>query len=133
MKAQQSTPGRAYAHFALWVLVCAVVLVVLGYLPTLRLAGEEGLTAMLCAVFAVSLGSIIGGYPVFAAHLRGRPNPHAGLVAMMVRLVVVALLATLLALSLPLESGPFLGWLAISYLLLLVVDTRYATVTLRSL
>ena len=133
MKDEQFTPGRAYARFAIWVLACAVALVVLGFLPTRRLAGEEALPAMLGAVLAASLGSIIGGYPVFAAHRRGTPNPHAGLVSMMVRLVAVALLSTSLALSLALESGPFLGWLAVSYLLLLVVDTRYAQVVLRSL
>ena len=133
MKTLPSSPARAYARFVIWVLACAVALVVLGYLPTLRLAGESGIPAMLCAVFAVAFGSIIGGYPVFSAHLRGQPSPQAGLVSMMVRLVAVVVLATLVALSLPLESGPFLGWLAVSYLSLLVVDTRYATGVLGSL
>jgi hypothetical protein len=130
MSRSRKTPAQAYANFVIWVLSCGVVLLVLGYLPTVRLAGKAALPAMLCAVLAVSLGSIIGGYPVFAAHLRGVPNPQAGLVSMMVRLVAVVVLATLLALSLSLQSGPFLGWLAVSYLSLLVVDTRYATVAL---
>ncbi len=52
---------------------------------------------------------------------------------MLVRLVAVVVLATLLALSLEVRSGPFLIWLAVSYLLLLVVDTRYAMAVLPSL
>lgn len=117
----------------MWVLVCGFVLAALGYLPTRRLAGETALVSMYCAVSAATLGSIIGGLPIFLAHLRGVPNPQAGLVSMLVRLVAVVLLATLLALSLGLPTGPFLIWLALSYLLLLVVDTRYAMVVLRSL
>lgn len=133
MRGSRPTPAQAYARFVLWVLASAVGMMALGYLPTLRLAGGTAVPAMVGAILAVSLGSIIGGYPVFAAHLRGVPNPHAGLVSMMVRLIAVVVLASVVGLSLPLESGPFLGWLAVSYLLLLVIDTRYATVVLRSL
>ena len=127
------SPGGEYARFAIWVLVSGAILAVLGYLPTRRLAGEDALPAMLWAVIAATLGSIIGGYPIFLAHLRAVPNPQAGLISMLVRLVAVVVLATLLALSLELRSGPFLVWLAVSYLFLLVVDTSYAMRVLRSL
>ena len=127
------SPSGEYARFAVWVVGCGIVLTALGYLPTRRMAGEGALGAMYCAVSAVTLGSIIGGLPIFLAHLKGVPNPQAGLISMLVRLVAVVLLATLLALSLGLPTGPFLIWLALAYLLLLVVDTRYAMVVLRSL
>lgn len=127
------SPAKAYLYFVLQVIGCAAAMLMLGYLPTLRLAGDAGLSAMLSAVAVTSLASMIGGYPVFVAHLRGQPNPFAGLISMVMRLVVVAILAVVVSLSVALDSSPFLAWLAISYLLLLVVDTRYATVALRSL
>jgi hypothetical protein len=81
---------------------------------------------MLGAIVAAALGSLIGGLPVVVARVAGTAGPQVVMTSMTVRLIAVALLAALLALSLDLEMTPFLLWLAIAYLLLLVIDTLFA-------
>jgi hypothetical protein len=123
---------REFLGFCGWVLGAGLVLGALGYLPTRRFAGEGAVAAMFGALAAVTLGSIIGGLPILLARRRGAAKPGVVMSSMLVRLVAVVLLAAALALGLDLPTGPFLVWLALSYLLLLVVDTRYAMAALAS-
>jgi hypothetical protein len=116
----------------LWFLVCVVAVVgalaALGYVPTRRLGGEEAVAAMWagCAVGAVA--SLVGLLPfVFG---RGVSTPagrfQAMLLAMAVRFGVVLVLGLVAALSGWFEHGPLLLWIAISYVALLAVETRFA-------
>lgn len=122
-----------FIRFFLWVSGTAVVIAALGYFPTLKVAGESAITPMIGAIGAVALGSIIGGVPIFRARLRGAAKPGVVMVSMIVRLVAVVILAAFTGLLLELRMEPFLVWLALSYLLLLVVDTRYSMTVLGSL
>ena len=122
--------GAHFTRFCVWVLVAVAALGALGYLPTRELAGGEAVDAMLAALVAVAVGSIVGGVPILIVQLSGRSKPTVALVAMAVRLLAVALVAAFLALVLELAVGPFLVWLALAYLALLVVDTRYAMTAL---
>ncbi len=115
-----------YLRFCAWVLAAAAALAALGYLPTRKLAGDGAVESMLAALGAVAAGSIVGGLPIFMAQLRSDAKPGVVIVSMVVRLVAVVLVAAFLALLLELETPALLVWLALSYLLLLVVDTRYA-------
>ena len=119
-----------FLRFALLVIGSGALICLLGYLPTRSLIGEEALGAMVGAVVASVLGSIIGGFPIYLARLKGEAKPQVVMISMIVRLVAVVLLAAFTALALSLPTGPFLIWLALAYLLLLVVDTRYAMVAL---
>ena len=125
------SPAMEFARFILLVSGAAVLLALLGYLPTRNFMGEGALVSMWAAIFASAVGSIIGALPIYMARAQGSTNPQAALVSMLVRLVAVTLLAAVLALSFEFSIAPFLIWLAIAYLFLLVLDTRYAAVVLR--
>jgi hypothetical protein len=105
----------------------AILLVLLGFWPTRRLGGTPGVQAMFFAVGITVLGSVLGAVPVLFARLSGRLQLPVALASMLVRLVIVVVFATVTVLSLGLPMTPFLLWLAIAYLILLVVDTVYAT------
>lgn len=126
----ERTSGSPYAEFAVFatvVLGVAVLLCLLGFWPTRRLGGDGAALAMWFAVGIAALGSVIGATPVLFARLSGRFRPQVALVSMLVRLVVVVLFTLVTALSVKLPMTPFLIWLGIAYLGLLVVDTVYAT------
>lgn len=123
-------PQRAagdYLRFLLWVVAATAVLLLVGYVPTRRLGGEEGLPAMIAGCAVGALASAIGGLPVLL--IRGG-SPAARVMATMgsmaLRLFVVAILAVAVALSGLFERVPLLIWIAVSYAVLLIVDTRYA-------
>lgn len=127
------TPTREFLEFVLWVLGASLGMMALGYLPTRSAAGQSGLAAMVGAIVVTALASVVGGLPVYRSRRSGRPSPQTVLVSMLLRLVVVALLAAAAVLGLNLAVAPFLVWLALAYLLLLVLDTRYAMTVLKSL
>ncbi len=122
--------GRAaggYLRFLAWAVGVTAAVALIGWLPTRRLGGDGAALSMLagCAVSVVA--SALGGVPVALA--RGAPEParqRALLMGMALRFGVVALLAVAAALSGLFERGPLLIWVAISYAVQLVVDTRYA-------
>lgn len=132
-KRSESGPLRDYLRFAVLILASGAALGALGFLPTRMLGGEVAVEAMLTAIAIVALGSLIGGLPVLFARLRDSPSPTIVLVSMMLRLLAVVVLATVLALLEGGASQPFLVWLALAYVALLVIDTRYSLSLLRSL
>jgi hypothetical protein len=114
------------------VVAAAAVIGALGYLPTRSFGREGAVTAMVAALAVAALGSIIGGLPiVLAGRGAGERRPQAVLVSMAVRLLAVVVLAALTALAFDLALTPLLVWLALGYLLLLVLDTLYAMSALR--
>lgn len=115
-----------FVRFVVQVVVAVALLGALGYLPTRSFDIEGAIAAMVAALAAAGLGSIIGALPVLFGTWQGTASPQVVMVAMFVRLVAVAILAAFLVLTLGLELTPFLVWLALAYLLLLVIDTRYA-------
>ena len=119
-------PGREFLYFAGIVLAVSLGLCLIGYWPTRRLGGDAALWAMPFAVAVTAVGSIVGGLPVLLARSSGDVKPHIVLVSMLVRLFVVVALAALVLLSASFALTPFLLWLAVGYIALLVVDTGYA-------
>lgn len=120
--------AAGYLRFVVCVSLVVAVLAALGYVPTRRLGGEGAVAAMWagCAVGAVA--SLMGLLPfVFG---RGVSSPagrfQAMLLAMAVRFGVVLVLGLVAALSGWFERGPLLLWIAISYVALLAVETRFA-------
>ena len=128
-----SRPLRLYARSLLLMLAAAGVVVALGYLPTKRVAGVEGVTAMLAGCAITMIASAVGAIPI--AVVAGRPSgvtPQVIMSATAVRLVGVALLAVAAALSGLFERGPLLIWVALSYLAQLAVDTWSAANALKN-
>jgi hypothetical protein len=127
-----SIPPRtaAYLRFLAWTVALAVLIALLGYLPTKRWGGERAVLAMLAGCSVGVVASALGGVPVLL--MSGMPGTSAGkggtgaLAAMAVRFAAALGLGLAAALSGSFERGPLLLWLAISYMVLLTVDTRYA-------
>ena len=118
-----------YLRFLAWAVAVAAVLVVLGWVPTRRLGGESAVPAMFAGCVVVILASALGAVPIaLAGGARGgsAQRTQAVLLSMAVRLGAVVLLAVAAVLSGWFPRKPLLLWVAISYVAMLVVDTRYA-------
>ncbi len=109
-----------------------VVLLALGYLPTTRLAGDEGIVAMVAGC-GVSLASSVAGTVPFLLSRTWTPVESMPVLmgSIALRLVVAVALATVAALTFELAIKPFLLWVAISHGGLLVADTSYARAQVR--
>jgi hypothetical protein len=120
-------PAAGYARFLAWAAVVTVALGTIGFVPTRRLAGEDGLSALIAGCLIGFLSSALGGLPV--ALIRGRTP--AGPVAVIMGSMAVRLLAAVVfgiaaVLNGRLATVPLLLWIGISYAALLGVDAWYA-------
>ncbi len=125
-----ATPPRAaggYLRFVGQVVALAAAAALLGALPTRRLGGDGALLAMAVGCGISALGAAVGGLPfaVAGAAPAETAAPRA-LLASALRPLVTLGLGLAAALSGRFAVVPLLVWLAISYVLLLVPDTRYA-------
>lgn len=118
--------GRRYLVFLAALAGLTLLLVGLGYQPTRALAGETALGAMLLACGVCLAGSAVGGVPIALARAGGPEALKRFIVSMALRLAVVALLAVVVLLLLDPARKPFLLWLALAHLVLLVADTGFA-------
>ncbi len=121
-------PGAVrYRGFLGTVIAVSAALVALGYLPTARLGGPGAVGAMVAACAVSAFASAVSGLLLAQA---GRVPRHQAvnlaLGSLVVRLLLALMVGGAAAASGWLDTEPFLIWLAISYLALLVVDTGYA-------
>jgi hypothetical protein len=117
----------AYLRFLAWTVGLAILIALIGYLPTKRWGGESAVRAMLAGCGVGVVASALGGVPVLLFSGTGGMSGGTGaLAAMAVRFAAALGLGLAAALSGSFERGPLLLWLAISYMVLLTVDTRYA-------
>lgn len=104
--------------------VTTLLLVAVGYVPTTRAAGHDGMVAMLvgCGVSWVAGGA---GSVLVAHALCGPPSKRAlGVLASTgVRFGAVLLMVVPLVLSGAVNKKVFVLWVVVSYLVLLMVDT----------
>jgi hypothetical protein len=138
MKTLPSAARRRYLRFAAAATGVAGLLVLVGWLPTARLAGPGGWAAMLAGCGIGLAGSLLGGLPVAlgerrdeAGTNRGTPPVVRALAAMGLRFGTVVALAAAAGLSGLFSLRPLLLWTAIGYLGLLIVDSRYAVAAAR--
>ena len=124
------SPAAEYLRFLAWATAVAVLVTMLGYVPTRRLAGEGALPSMLAGCALALLASAAGGIPVALSRRAKAPAPAAKLQAMLaamgLRFAVLLILGGLAGLSGWFDSSTLLIWIAIGYLALLAVDTWYA-------
>ena len=131
--------GR-YLRFLLVAAGVAVAAGLAGWLPTRAAAGREAVGAMVAALAVCWVGSAVGGLPIArsasagAGRTRGEParRLNANLAAMALRIATVAAGAVAVAVAGLVPRGPFLLWIGIGYLALLVVDTLYAVAAARA-
>jgi len=118
---------RRFRSFLLLSVGTGLALVLVGFLPTRRLAGEAGLAAMGVGCGVSLLASWLGALPIVMAS-RGDAKALGSAVigAMAIRFFVVLLGTLVLVLGTELARAPFLLWVGISYVVLLVVDTLFA-------
>ncbi len=131
-------PARwvAYGRFAALSAAVAALLAAVGWVPTRWLMGGESAEAaaagraMLAGCAIGLVGSLLGGLPVILGGGRTAPVFRA-LAGTAIRLAATAALAAGAALSGRVAVVPLVAWTAISYLVLLAVDTRYALAAVR--
>lgn len=118
---------RRYARFVGVSVTVAVLLAGVGFFPTRKLSGAGGLWAMLGACGVSLLGSWCGAVPLALVAAGDKASvATAALGAMAVRFAVVLMGALAVSLGTGVDRAPFLIWIGISYLVLLVVDTFFA-------
>lgn len=119
-------PLRTYTLLVGVALATTVVLAGLGYLPTIRAAGDQAVWSMLIGCLVSWLSSCVGAIPLARGLSAGGPQPAiAVLYSTAFRIVTVLLLVVPLVLGSGLERTVFVVWVALSYLVLLVVDTCF--------
>jgi hypothetical protein len=122
----------SYLRFLMWAVGVTVVAVVVGWLPTRRLGGEEAIPAMLAGCAVSLLASALGGVPIALSRRAGPAGSTAParmqalLMSMALRFGAVVVLALAAVLSGLFHTAPLLLWVAIGYGVQLVVETRYA-------
>ncbi len=138
MTPDERSGGLLYLWFTIRTVACAAILAALGYVPTTRIVGGEGIDSMLAACGICLAGSLIGAIPMALAKSRQLPARTAGqtvltavLSSMALRLLVVVVLGVVVALGEWFHRPSLLVWLGISYCGLLVPDTHFALAVLR--
>ncbi len=115
------------------ILIVAVeAAVAIGYRPTVNTWGPTGLRSMWAAAGACLIGAVVAACP--AALLASRRSPQTGLVCLAgtgVRLALTGGFAIAYQLFAEVHLRSFLAWLAVLYLLLLVIETMGGVLLVR--
>lgn len=131
---RKATTDPSYLSFLKLAAAILVGLLALGYLPTVRAAGEEGVSAMAAGSGVSLVASVVGTVPFLLSQAR---TPAEIMPAMMgsiaLRLAAVVTLAAAVVVSGSFATRPLLVWVAISHAGLLVADTVWARARVRSL
>ncbi len=131
--ADVSATRERYLGFLVLAAAVLAALMALGYLPTERLAGAEGISAMIVACAVSLLGSAVGALPFLLIQLKTQADAMPAVMGSIVlRMALVIAVTTAVAWSGVLANPPFLIWVALSHAALLIVDTRYALGEVRS-
>lgn len=118
---------RRYAAVVGVALAAVVIIGAIGYLPTFRLSGREGVAALAAGCGLSWLASCAGAVPLAMATARSTAQQaNAVLVSTGVRFITVLALVAPAVFSGWFDRTVLVVWVVISYLLLLVVDTTLA-------
>lgn len=105
-------------------LVTGLVLAAIGYLPTRNLAGAPGVAAMLTGICVVLVSAAAGlAPPILSLNAPAIERQKSLMVGAAVRFLVTLLLTVSTVFSGFLPRTPLVVWIAIAYLVLLLVDT----------
>ena len=123
----KATAGARYARFCALAAAVVAALWALGFVPTRRLAGTDGITAMFAGC-AISLASaaLAGLLLIVVAAETPEARMQRGFLAMVVRLGVVVAMGAAAVLSGQFEREPLLFWIGTAYVALLPLEVRLA-------
>jgi len=132
MTKARATFGGYYAVFVGIGLATATAVSAIGYYPTERYAADGGAAAMLVGCGVSWIASCIGALPTAAA-LSSRPKQAttAILASTMVRFITALFLVVPLVLSGWFDRTVLVLFVAVSYLMMLLVDTLLAVRMIR--
>lgn len=118
---------RSYATFVGAAAVSAGAVIAVGYFPTVRLAGDDAVGSMLAGCAASWIAGCVGAVPLARTiPFRSPKSGIAVLASTVIRFVVVLLLVVPFVLSGWFDRVVFVLWTAISYMVMLLVDTALA-------
>ena len=124
---REATANPSYASFLKLAAAILIGLLVLGYLPTARSAGEDGIPAMVAGNAVSLVASVVGTLPFLLSHSRTAVEIMPAIMgSIALRLTVAILLTAAVVWSGVVATRPLLVWVAISHAGLLVADTLYA-------
>ena len=116
-----------YAAFVGAATASACVIACVGYFPTVRIAGQDAVWAMVIGCGVSWVASCVGAIPLaMAASGRSSQPAMAVLGSTVLRFLTVLLLVVPLVLGSSLDRRVMIFWVAVSYLLMLLVDTAFA-------
>jgi len=120
-----------YLRFLGQLVAVTVLVALVGWFPTRRLAGEAGLAALIAGCVVTMLASAFGAVPIAVARRFAPPGAPAAalgpvLGSMVLRLGATVFLTWAATLVGRFPLPPLLLWVAVSYAAQLVIDTRYA-------
>lgn len=118
--------GR-YARFMAVAIAIVVALLAVGFLPTRRLAGDEGIPAMAAGCLVGLAGAALAGWLLVAVPAAtATAQMQRALLAMFVRLAIAVVVGLAAALSGAFARMPLLFWLATTYVVLLPLEVKLA-------
>lgn len=124
---KQQGIGLFYSRFLVMSIATLGILGGLGWAPTANLAGAAATRAIGPALVTAWLASFIGTFPIWAARNRGPLDAMpAQFGAMALRLLVILMLGTAAVLGGWIDTKPYLIWLVLGHIGLLVTDTIFA-------
>lgn len=107
--------------------LATLLIVAVGYVPTMRVAGHDGMVAMLAGCGASWVAGCAGSACI--AHAISGPVSKRALgvlASTAVRFAAVLVMVVPIVLSGAVDKKVFVFWVAVSYLVLLMVDTAMA-------
>ncbi len=114
----------SYARLVGVALLLVATIACIGYWPTIRVAGNDSVWSMLIGCGVSWIAGCIGAIPLARALSEQSPQPAlAVLTSTVLRFITVLLLVIPLTLSGWFQSPVLVLWVAVSYFVLLIVDT----------
>lgn len=121
------TGSRQYLRFLGFAVGLIVALCAVGYFPTRRLTGDDGVIAMAAGCGISLVAAALAGWLLTAiAAETPQARMQRSFLAMIVRLVVVAVLGVAATLSGAFAKTPLLFWMAAAYVALLPLEVKLA-------
>jgi hypothetical protein len=119
--------GRRYVRFLGLALGIVAALIGIGWLPTRRVGGAEAPVAMVAGCAISLMGAAVAGWLLIAVSPKTpEARMQAAFLAMVVRLIVVAVLGLAAVVAGTFERTPLLFWLAVAYIALLPLEVKLA-------
>jgi hypothetical protein len=124
------TTGRdhlSWTRFLRWLLLGSALLLIAGYVPTVRLGGRSATVGMVVGCAISFLTSILGAVPLMCRTLASaRTRAIVPLYAVGLRFAAALILGLSAVFFTSLAPVPLLIWVAVSHLAFLTIDVRFA-------